>query len=354
MKKLKNQKGATGADIVISMTIILVTIVVVSIIYLNTTLQTRNTTRTAGATRIATNILENIDKLSYKEFVSELDNFTKETTGDYINYYVLSGQAFSTKIPTGYTVHLNADPNYGSHSEDTEKTKQFDLVREVNLIITFSVGDKEEKIDFKTVKVREVIDETNEPNTDYLTTDEILSYDMNFYPIKYLESSKAYIKTNKTDSSWYNYSNKEWATVIVSKKAESEIFDINGKFVGQINTDKEDDNYTEKFVWIPRFFTQTITENSEEKDIFYAFAYLASGSNKIVSEKLDSVTGNVSTLNINTFEMDVNASETIFNDKSGKWVSCEIVDEEKQKTGIQIDEAATLLNESKYGPYMEH
>lgn len=358
-KKIKSEKGLTGIDIITSVTIIVITIVVVSMIYLNTTVESRNITRTAGATRIATNILENIEKLSYAEF---LDNFNLETQGlatqtdaDYLGYYLLNGgednQVFSTKIPNGYKLYIKCTPNHGTH---TEVSEQFDLVRTIEMIIAFNVGDRTEKIDFETVKTREIIGETNEPNTDYLLSSGILQSEMYYYPVKYLDNSEVYIKVSEKDSSWYNYSNKQWATVIVSKQTEDELFDINGKFIGTINTTESEETYTERFVWIPRFFKKTVNS----VDTFYVFSYLATGNKKIESTLLNSNGGESSTLNINTYKeitsdelaLGVNTDTTNFEDKSGKWVSCEI-NEKTGNTGIIDDIEASLLNTSKYGPY---
>ena len=353
-KNLENQKGVTGADIVIAVTILLITISVVSIIYVNTTLESRNVTRTAGATRIATNILENIEKLSYDEFVTnfnqEITSSVKQTTSEYLNYYLTDGgtdgKLFSTKIPNGYDVYIKAEPNYGSHTSNTKE--QFDLIRDVKVIFAFNVGDITEKVDFQTVKKREIIGESNEPSTEYLTSDGILGSGMNYYPVKYVSASNAYVKVNTDDKTWYNYSNKEWATVIVSKKEENQIFDINGKFYGTIDTDENSSNYTVKYVWIPRFYTKTISGVKQ----FYAFAYLGTGRNKIVSDKLNSNYGSSITLAYNTFKA-ISSSEGVnsgdnFGGKTGKWVKVQ------GEFTSSSDESAYLLNTSKYGPYIIH
>lgn len=172
---IRSQKGATGTDIIVAATIIVFTMAIVSMIYVNTTFESRNVTRTAGATRIATNILENIEKLPYEEFVNsfntEITGVAKQTAGDFIDYYLLDGGAdkklFSTSIPRGYDVYMKADQSYGSHTNTAE---QFDLVREINIVVAFSVGERLEKVDFKTVKEREVLFEANKPVTDYLTS----------------------------------------------------------------------------------------------------------------------------------------------------------------------------------------
>lgn len=352
LKKIKEEKGATAADIVIAASIIILTVVAVSMIYVNITLGTRNVTRTAGATRIATNILENIEKCSYDEFIiefaKEIEGVTRQTELEYLDYYLLNGgddgKLFSTKIPNGYKLYIKADPNYGSHSDAKE---QFDIVREIKIIVAFSVGDRIENVEFETVKTRDIIGDANSPVTENLQSSGILLKDMYYYPVKFLDNSNAYVKSNESDISWYNYSDKKWATVIVSRQTEDVLFDVNGKFIGEISTDRDDSAYTEKFVWIPRFFTKMV----DSVEVFYAFAYSGVGNNKIVPMVLNSKAGNTSTLTVNTFE-EVKEEEGALTDtinfasKTGKWVSAE-------GTGISSDKDANILNKSVYGPYME-
>ena len=82
LQKLKNEKGATGADIVVALSIIVLTVAVISMIYVNVNNDSKNVNRTAGATRIATNILENINIMLYDELNNTLNSFaTNASTG---------------------------------------------------------------------------------------------------------------------------------------------------------------------------------------------------------------------------------------------------------------------------------
>jgi len=82
LTNLKNEKGATGADIVVALSIIVLTVSVISMVYINLTNGSKNVNRTAGATRIATNILENIDKMSYTQYNETLNAFaTNDSKG---------------------------------------------------------------------------------------------------------------------------------------------------------------------------------------------------------------------------------------------------------------------------------
>ena len=82
LNKLKTEKGATGADIVVALSIIVLTVAVISMIYVNVSNDSKNVNRTAGATRISTNILENINIMLYDELNNTLNSFaTNASTG---------------------------------------------------------------------------------------------------------------------------------------------------------------------------------------------------------------------------------------------------------------------------------
>lgn len=340
----RSQKGATGADVIIAATVIILTITIVSMIYVNTTLQGRNVSRTAGATRIATNILENIEKMSYYDFSQEygndvLINWTTVGDGEYKNYKMISNATvFNTKIPKGYTVYMLAEPKYGSHSGDDKESEQFDLVRDVKLVITYRVGDATEKLEFNTSKKMEIIGEVNTPNTKVLTNQNILSGNKNFYPVKYSESANAYLRTTDEDSEWYNYSNKKWAMVIVSNQNEGVLFDANGKLIANASQ-------YEKYVWIPRFFYT-------DENKFSEFAYLT--TDKAIGIDALSAKDDVSILNYRKY---VNKkSESIVPTESddeymakytGKWVQA-------TEAALNGDKFGKILNESQYGPCQTH
>lgn len=172
-KKLNNEKGVTGVDIVVSVTMIVVTIAVVMAIFANISSVSRDINRTSGATRIATNILENIEIMYYEDFLTELQKLQTET--GYVNFvatdanyngtYTINGKAatgkkiFKTTIPTGYTLKLDVENVYGNTSTD-----KYDLVRSVKVSVIYSVSGREEDVTLATTKVFEKIDSIyNEP-----------------------------------------------------------------------------------------------------------------------------------------------------------------------------------------------
>lgn len=345
---LKSQKGATGTDIIIAITVIVLTVVVVSMIYVNTTLQSRNVTRTAGATRIATNILENIEKMSYTDFDAEYIRIKGSepitiTIGNYITYPSATNTiAFNTKIPKGYIVYIYGEPNYGSHESTTE---QFDLVRDIKLAVTFEVGDMTRVVDFSTSKTREIVSEVNEPITAILSRQGIIdSADKKIYPIKYFEEAKGYIRAVEDDPDWYSYSNKKWAMVIVSKEPEEELFDSNGKL-------KDVSSKYARYTWIPKYF---YTGSGESQKIS-EFAYQSSSDKAIKVKQELKATDNSTILYYNTYGAKLNTSiePTSFvlseNRKiSGKWILADTID------NIISDTDGNLLNNSNYGPCEIH
>ena len=178
LSKLKSQKGVTGVDIVVSITVITLTIVVVTAIYTNIDLTSKNVNRTAGATRIATNILEEIEKMYYdefkeeiseiekdfnksgKEYIVEVSSDTNDTKKIIINPKKVSKTVkfFNTKIPKGYLVEMKLQNSYG-----TDTGKKYDMVRKIDLSVKYNVGETEEKVSLSTAKTLELCEVCNEP-----------------------------------------------------------------------------------------------------------------------------------------------------------------------------------------------
>lgn len=334
LKKLKSQNGVTGADVLIAATMIVLSVGIVSMLYVNTSIQSKNITRTSGATRIATNLIENIDVLSYDEFLTALGGATEITVDKDTETTV-----FSTKIPKGFEVKITANPVYGSHTLTKE---QFDIVRAVDVKVSYPVGKTTENVNFSTVKQREMIKECNAPATADLRTGGFLQTGMNYYPVKYVSSINAYLKTTENDPEWYNYTNREWATVIISKKDENELFDVNGKFVGEINVATGNTAYTQKAVWVPRYFTST---NSSNKNVL--FAYSTSSDKAISYEELVAKDGTTKYYyyKANSIPTGWNTTNANFDTKTGKWTLVNA-----DNTLNITDAFVPALNGSQYGP----
>lgn len=346
--KLNNQMGATGTDIIIAIMIIVVTVSVISMIYVNTNLQSREITRTAGATRIATSILENIEKISYTDFCAEYTRIKNTNSNiiaidDYTSYPSgTNTTVFNTKIPKGFTIYIYGEPNYGSYISTSD---QFDLVRDIKLYITFKTGDLLKVVDFSTSKKRELINEVNAPMTSILVSQGILnSGDKKFYAVKYSENANSYIKTTEDDSDWYSYSNKKWAMVIVSTEDEENLFDLNGKLIANSS------QYA-RYVWIPKYFYKV----SDGNNVISEFAYGSLSDKAIKIDQELKANDNSTILYYNTYgnKLESSIEPTSFvlsgNRKiSGKWILANSLE------SINSDIDGELLNNSIYGPCQIH
>ena len=361
---LKSQKGATGADIIISITVIVMTVSIVSMIYVNTTLQGRNINRTAGATRIATNIIENINKMTYVDFVTEYNGANWSVVGespnqDFYGYKTnVQDTVLNTKIPQGYTVYLIAENKYGSNLNSRPQKQRYDLIRDIKVIVFYDVGEKHEKVELSTVKKREIINEVNKPVLDVLKQQGFLGGNKKVYPIKYLESVGGYIKADENDADWYKYSARKWAMVVVSNKKEKDLFDINGKLLSNIT------GY-EIYTWVPRFFYKEAVSEGEV-DKFEEFQYLTESNTSIQEIQLTTTTPGLSDfLRIISFgpKKSVNTIATNYSgNRTGEWVKVKdsvnsnLLTPRNNETNEEKEtyKYARILNNSDYGPCEVH
>ena len=112
INQLNNQKGISASDVLIALLIILTSLGVIAMVYANLTITSRGVDRKTGATRIATNLLENMQTTFYDKIETTLENLVKEglVTKQNETYTITGSQeptsVFSTKIPNGYTVKI--------------------------------------------------------------------------------------------------------------------------------------------------------------------------------------------------------------------------------------------------------
>lgn len=283
---LKNQKGITGIDIVIAITIIMTSTIAILAIYVNVVGGSKKATRNSAATRIATGILENIDAMYYADVEQELDRIKKEKNivneDDPYSFSFIANLSnetvFNTKIQSGYKVELDSTEITSStdkgFSEDDGAIWDCPLVLQVKVTVSYEASGTTQKVILKTIKQKEILEECNAPVlTDLLgtkykssdgTTKKIKSL-KEIQPLKWSSTADAYVKTSEGDE-WYNYGRREWAKVVIT--TDSSLFDSSN---GSISLDNLNNCAT--FLWIPRFGKST-------KDYKIAFAY-GSTNNRI-------------------------------------------------------------------------
>ena len=140
-KNLKNQKGLAPADVLISLLMILTSIGIIGMVYLNMNVVTRMTNAKAGATRIATNILQNI-KGSYYDRVVDFDSSQDGA----------EQSIYNTKIPKGYKVDIKTE----EFEADTNN-----LVKKVTVKVMYNPNDDNNSIEYSTLLEKEVVREYN-------------------------------------------------------------------------------------------------------------------------------------------------------------------------------------------------
>lgn len=283
MKKFLEEKGVVSLEILFSIIIILGIIFLGIILCVKINAETKRINQNAEASRIATNILENMNSKTYSEFeeyISELSmvGMTKKIV-DKAQYISVSGdyvqdKFFNTEIPKGYDVEVNIGTSGENFNESSE----------VEILIKYLVAGSEEKFELSTVLEHDKIGECNRPiiSEDYFNDINISLDDYDIIPIKYSYDKKAYITTTISDTEWYNYSAKVWAKVLIFLKDGD---DLQSQFIDEYGTVKNSINYNNSevsinnyiYIWIPNFtisdeisyFRYKSTKNIIKQDFLY-------------------------------------------------------------------------------------
>lgn len=267
ISKLNSQKGITTAEVMIALLIIVSTIGVIGMIYINLNTTTVGVDRKTGASRIATNVIENINMLFYDQVQERLDNLVAngDATKQDAVYTVIGEKnikVFGTSIPKGYTLALKLENTYGS-----QETVQYDLVKKLSLNVSYLLNGATQNVSLSTILQRESIKECNSPNfeedyirqmvpqgTEYIIFNENVTTAQAgvkiICPIQFDNLTEQYKVIEKTEEDWYSYSNKEWARVLVLDATEfASVIDFNKKVV----KDTAALNGNKAYVWVPRF-----------------------------------------------------------------------------------------------------
>ncbi|MBR1540467.1 MAG: hypothetical protein IJ629_04810 [Clostridia bacterium] len=224
----KSRKGLTGADVAAAITVIVLTVGIVTAIYVNTINKSKDNLRFANATRIATNIMENIQKKPYEYLIgicAESGNSVTAGGGSKI---------FDTKIPNGFKAKVTAAPASGA---------AFDVARDVTINVTYKANTTYKTITLNSVKQKELIDMTNSPDITLIPTYKLTNSSKYYYPVKKVGSE--YIVTTISDIEWYDYEEGKYALIF---ETESGDLNVGASIKTVIGT---------TYAWIPRFVSKT-------------------------------------------------------------------------------------------------
>ena len=154
LKKFHNQKGIAGTDIAIAIIIISVTIGVITGIYINVTNGSKENIRYSAATRIATQIAENIEAMTYDELESETILQIDANTEDGVERKVLN-----VIIPKGYIVEVTK----------SQVDSDLDIIKKYNIDVSYRVSKNNyDNVSIQIIKQRELLEQTNQPDLSLL------------------------------------------------------------------------------------------------------------------------------------------------------------------------------------------
>lgn len=359
--QLKNQKGITAADITISLLIILVSVSVIGMVYTNLVITSSGVDRKAEATRIATNIIENISSLYYDSIEDELDNESedfaiKTVSGNSTIYSITNGTGnetlFGITIPNSYETTITFSNVYASEDAVTGH----DLVKKVTVEIKYLLNNIEESVSLEKIFVKEALRECNSPifdNNSFENFGASLENSIYWYenatdfdgdyiicPVKYDGGTKEYKLVSeseiKNNQIWYSYSNRQWARVLLLTPEE---FESSVDTQNYLILDRTLLKTSKCLLWIPKFGIDT------NGDLY--FKYQNKDNLAILNKYYDQTPSSFLYYYID-LEDSVSWSGSYalnFGTKNGKWVSYT----ELSTSGTEC----YWLNQSKYGPLVE-
>ena len=237
LKIIKQKKGITGADIAAAVTVIVLTVGIVTAIYVNAINKSKDNMRYANAVRIATNIIENIQRKPY-EYLTAMckgDDNTCKITGSSTS----NNKIFDTKVPNGFSVTVLAQ-------KPSVSEFPVDVARDVTVSVKYRANSTYKTISLKTVKEKELMDMTNPPDFSLIPNYNPSNTSKFYYPVS--GTSSNYKITTTSDVNWYDYEDGNYAIVYESSNGSESI----GKTVP---------SGSKMYVWIPRFVTKKAPES---------------------------------------------------------------------------------------------
>ena len=206
---------------------------VVTAIYTNLTNKSKDNLRYSAATRIATQIAENIQSKCYDEVIHRCSKDTLKTV-EYLNGSTNrdanGGKIFDVKVPVGYSATVTSST-----------AKEVDIVRSITVMVKYKISGSERNVTLYLTKQRELLEQTNKPDLTML--DDYASDGQKYYPIK--KSGSDYVVTAMSDPGWYNYDTltKRPALIVKSETAKNigDTFTVASLTSSQV------------FVWVPRY-----------------------------------------------------------------------------------------------------
>lgn len=273
MNKFKNNKGITGVDIAISLTIIIISIVLVVSIYSSYNSKSKEIKRNTRANNLLMTVIQQVNQKDFEQ-ISNLFLDKEEVKLE-------DCEEFSDiEIDDGYEIFL-------TKLEMDEVQKQTNL--KIQISVKYKIGKATKSVELVTIKQLDSLKRIEEPNLSKLEDKIIIDEgtedekEYNLYCLKFDIYKNGYVLVEENKQNWYSYDAKKYA---ISVYAEEDAFDINGVI-------KLEDCY-QIYLWIPVFgedefgykycIEKTIVEESENRVVYYPIEY--SEKDGIVNYKL--------------------------------------------------------------------
>lgn len=221
MKNLKNNKGVTGIDIVVSVTLIVITLGIVMAVYTSYANKTKEVKRNSTATNLAMTVIEYIETIKDINH-TDISNITKDGIS------ITGGYGLTGGVSQGYTIN--------ARKVNSDSTILQNIAFQIDVTVSYKVGNEDKKVTLSTIKKYNEVGEAEAPD---MTSSSIAGC----VPVKYDSAKGGYVKTDENDSEWYSISSKIYPIVI--KPKEGEDFDRNG--VIQL------ENCSDIYVWVPYY-----------------------------------------------------------------------------------------------------
>lgn len=234
---IKNEKGITGIDLTIAVIVVMLFVSLITTLYINIYNSSMTTKRKTTANSYINEIFTEIKKADFAKITTKQEAIDtgKDELIEYLNSVIThQNMTFyrTGDIPEDkpYKVELNVEKYNETEGNEWKK----DLIRIVTIKVHYRIGKQDEEVSSKIVK-----SEQGEVKDSLGIRPKIKD---GMIPVKYVktENDGYWQVTSTGDSEWFDYSNKQWANVMLSDNME---MDENGK-VTKLGS---------MFVYIPRY-----------------------------------------------------------------------------------------------------
>lgn len=256
LKNWKSEKGYTGIDVAISIVILSISTLIIATIFANIYVQYTEAQRDSTAMAYLTSVSELIDKMYYQNVYTEapVDPEDEDNLGARLIEMFGSNTTITRNSQTGelkatvsnsYNISIIISKHIPEGMQDS-----LDLVKNVNIEVSYNVGNAKKNIKIDKIKAKEILITPNKPQL----PQEVISTVPVKFVITDMASGEGYWEiTSEDDTTWYSYENKMWANIMVLQGLGVE----GGLTVTEENKDlmigKKVVNATPIFAWIPKF-----------------------------------------------------------------------------------------------------